>query len=643
MSTPNQPQSAGEKARITAHRFCLKIAAETLKPEPVLGLADWCEKNISMPIGAPIPGPWRTDVVPAAVPIYAAWNDPTIREIIIRGPTQTLKSALMINALLYEAATFPGPFAIYQPDKSLARKFSQTRIPEVAAGTRLAPYFQRTARGATGEGGTLSERHFPGGTCKIVGVGDTSALISDPIRVVMIDEITQMTGIDVIGLSNDRMTTFPDARRFIASSPGDEGICPITAEYNRGDRREWNARCSTCGELQPLEWERVHFLPRDPESARYECSGCGVLWHDDDLLQANRAGEYIASAEFKGIASFTLNALASPLISMSHLAREWIDAIEHLEATGEISKVKTFTRSRMAKPWADRTRRLDADEIMRTTAVNYPAEYAPPGVLAITMAVDVQDDRLEVELAGWGIADIADDDLKLIRAVGEAPAETPGETRHALRRWGLGYHTFIGDPSAPEIWRKMHALYKTQIRINKDLALDPNILLIDSGGHYTDRVRDFVAGRGHGRENIFPVKGASQNDAAIVRVSKSRDMLDKYQNSLYLLGTFSIKEIVYRHLSASRHMTSKTKLYNYPRHGKLGYEQPYFEGLTSEEKINRRNRDGQVRAAWVCAEGRNNEPLDLACYNYAAIRILGGAEYLARRREIIDLKTASSR
>lgn len=641
-------ESAGARARLRAHRAVCAAAADALRPEPVLPLPEWCARNIDMPLSSPLPGPMDAGAVPAALPIYRAWTDPAVREIIIRGPTQTLKSQLMICALLYEAATFPGPFAVYQPDKALARRFSQTRIPEVAAHTRLAPYFQRTARGSESDGGTIAERHFPGGTCKIVGVGDRSALVSDPIRIAFIDEINLMAGVDVVGMTNDRLSTFPDRRRFIASSPGDFGVCAITAEFQRGDQREWNARCphDGCGELQPLEWERVHFHPRDPDSARYECAGCGALWDDDELLRANRAGEFVAAQPFAGIASFALNALANPMLSLSHLAREWIDAYQHMEHTGDLLKIKTFTRSRMALPWKDKDRRLDAAEIQRTTAVKYPpGGRAPDGVLAAVLAVDTQDDRLEAEVSGWALAPIGHDDLKMRRALRDTdPPAASDEPRWTLKRFGLGYHVLVGDPSAPQIWAQLNELYNTPIRLTdgaKPVAIRPSVMFVDSGGHYTDRVRDFVAGRGPGRENIFPVKGANTNDAPLVRATRSRDMLERYANTLIFIGTFGAKEIVYRHLAASRHLPSKTKLYNYPRGGGLNYTDRYFDGLTAEEKINRRDRNGQVRAAWVCADGKANEPLDLAVYGYAAIRHLGGVDYLLRRQKLIGARIAA--
>lgn len=643
---PATPSAAGDTARLAAHRAVCAAAADALRPEPILTLPAWCAANIDMPLSSPLPGPMDAAAVPAALPIYECWTDPAVREIVIRGPTQTLKSQLMICALLYEAATFPGPFAVYQPDKALARRFSQTRIPEVAAHTRLAPFFQRTARGSDGDGGTIAERHFPGGTCKIVGVGDRSALVSDPIRIAFIDEINLMAGVDVVGMTNDRMSAFPDRRRFIASSPGDHGVCAITAEWQRGDQREWHAVCphAECREAQPLDWRRVQFHPREPDSARYECAGCGALWDDDDLLAANRAGHYVAAADFHGVASFALNALANPMLSLAHLAREWIDAYEHMETTGDLLKLKTFTRSRMALPWKDDNRRLDATEIQRTCAIRYPPDCAPSGVLAAVLAVDTQDDRLEAEVVGWGLAPVEHDDLKMRRALRDAPPDASTATRWTLRRYGLGYHVFVGDPSAPAIWNQLNALYDTPIPLTPDgrVAIKPSVMFVDSGGHYTDRVRDFVAGRGVGRENIFPVKGANTNDAPLVRASRSRDMLERYQNSLIFIGTFGAKEIVYRHLAASRHMPARTKLYNYPRGGLLGYTDRYFDGLTSEEKINRRDRNGQVRAAWVCADGRANEPLDLATYSYAAIRHLGGVDYLLRREKLIGQRLADA-
>lgn len=614
----------------------LSAIADAVRPVRVETLRTWVENHVVMPTGSPIPGPFRVDHVPAAVEIYDAWDDPAVREIIVRGPTQTLKSALMINTVLYECSVNPGPFVLLQPDKALAKNFAQVRIPDIAVNTALEPYFPKVGRGAAG--GTIAERIFPGGTLKIVGVADISALISHSFRLVIIDEIEKMdTAIDVVGQTNSRMTTYVDARRLIASTPGLEGMCRITKEYERGDMREWHAACPECGELQQLDWYKVKYAKSDPSSARYECAHCEEMWDEGLLREANRNGSYVAQKEFSGIASFTMNALANPFVTMERLAREYIEANRIASDVADISRVRTFTQERRAVPFADKNRRLDAVDVQVGTAVNYPSrDFIPEEVVAATMAVDVQDDRLEWEIAGWAVAEVAEDDLKSLKSLGDLNSVGSSQgKRYAIRRYGLGYGKLPGDPTARGVWEELTLIYNTPLYLNARLALKPSIMFVDSGGHCTDAVRDYVAGRGRGVDEIYPVKGATKSDDAIFRISQSRDMLEKYANQLVLIGSFAAKEVVYRLLSTSRHQKAPSKFYSYPRDESRGYDLGYFEGLTSEEKILHRNSDGHVKPKWVVMQGRNNEPLDLAVYNLAAIGFLGGPNYLLGKREVL--------
>ena len=52
------------------------------------------------------------------------------------------------------------------------------------------------------------------------------------------------------------------------------------------------------------------------------------------------------------------------------------------------------------------------------------------GVVLITAGVDVQDDRLEVELVGWGRDE---------------------------ESWSVDYRTLYGDPSSPGVWGELDA------------------------------------------------------------------------------------------------------------------------------------------------------------------------------------------
>ena len=393
-----------------------------------------------------------------------------------------------------------------------------------------------------------------------------------------------------------------------------------------------------------MEWGQVKFADRQPETAEYECSACGAMWGEGGLREANRGGKYVAEREFRGIASFRLNALANPWKTMEELVREWVDAVEILESRGDISRVRTFVMNRKAEPWSDRRTRLDAEEVYRTCRVRYPKTHAPEGVVAVVMVVDTQDDRLEYELAGFGVQEVGEDDLKSLRALGDGDIERGAAQRLAIRRWGLGYGVIHGDPSCgPDkgVWQELNEIYSRKIELGDDVQILPQLMLVDSGGHQTAAVRDFVAGRGPGgsKENIFPIKGATKREDGIFRKSLSREQWEKFGNDLYLIGTYAAKEVLHRFIGASRHQPAKTRFYSWPTGDVLGYDLGYFQGLCSEQKVMRQTRTGHLVPEYQVADGLRNEPWDLCVYALAGVHILGGIEYLKRRRaQVVELK-----
>jgi phage terminase large subunit GpA-like protein len=63
-----------------------------------------------------------------------------------------------------------------------------------------------------------------------------------------------------------------------------------------------------------------------------------------------------------------------------------------------------------------------------------------------------------------------------------------------------------------------------------------------------------------------------------------------------------------------------------------GYDEKYFEGLTSEVKVTKMVK-GRPQTEWKLKTGMRNEPLDIRVYNMAAIEIMNpNFEVLKKRK-----------
>lgn len=82
----------------------------------------------------------------------------------------------------------------------------------------------------------------------------------------------------------------------------------------------------------------------------------------------------------------------------------WSDVMqEWLEAQGDPEREKVVVNTRFGEAY-ERKGNFESHEQFMRRRENYGAEL-PEGVLLLTAAVDVQDNRLEYEICGWGMAE----------------------------------------------------------------------------------------------------------------------------------------------------------------------------------------------------------------------------------------------
>jgi len=124
---------------------------------------------------------------------------------------------------------------------------------------------------------------------------------------------------------------------------------------------------------------------------------------------------------------------------------------------------------------------------------NRQVTLVPEGVVVLTAGVDVQDDRLEVEVVGWG----------------------RGE-----ESWSVDYRVLHGDPAKADVWRQLDDMLQVVYEHQAGLRLRITATCIDTGGHHTQQAYIFVKPRQVRR--VWAVKGMNQPGRAVVgRPSKA--------------------------------------------------------------------------------------------------------------------------
>ena len=547
--------------------------------------------------------------------------------VTVMAATQVLKSELLLNVVFYFMHQDPIPILFIQPTQDAAASFVKERFnPTVDVMPALRGIVQ-SPRAGTNEN-TLTHRDFPGGNIDFVGAHSPLDLASRPRPIIVSDEINKFPVSagdegDPLALAEERASTFVEIGRakFVRTcSPTIKGECRIGREYDASDRRQCFVACPHCGYEQILTWAHVRWekiladgtatwdvLPGQvvrehrPGTAAIACGadGCGAIWTEEERKDALRALEHAPDygwrqtkpflccgekqdpeawddagrslcrhcgerSSYDGHAGFR----ASKLYSIRHKLSALV--VEFRNARGSPELMKKFTNTGLAEQWeAVGGAGLDGSKFI-DRAEAYGPDDLPEGVRAVTGFCDVQGDRLEVQLVGWG----ADEEA-----------------------WPFVYEVVREDPAQTAAWVELDALLARSFKTRDGRTLRISAFGIDTGGGHTAQVYSYC--RRRARRRIFPCKGMS-GPKPLWPTTASQS---KYNEKLYMLGVDSGKEQIYARLRIAE---PGPGFIHFPADDAFGEQ--YFLMLTAERREVHK-RAGQTYAKWVPIRDRN-EALD---------------------------------
>jgi phage terminase large subunit GpA-like protein len=561
------------------------------RPPPDITVSEWSDRyrRLSAESSAS-PGRFRTEMVEYMREPMDMVGKPGVRRITLMTSAQVGKSTVIENVIGYFIHQDPCPILHVSPTLDSMKMFSKERLAPMIRDTPALRGIVKDAR-ARDSGNTLASKTFPGGHIAMVGSNAPAGLASRPIRVVVADEVDRFdssagTEGDPINLAVKRTTTFWNRVIIFVSTPGNKSTSRIEPEFLRSDQRYRWCPCPHCGEYQRLVWSQVQWDEGQPDTARYICEHNGCVWDDQDRNRAVRAGEWRAEKPFNGNVGYHLSQLYSPFAPLADGVRDFLDS------KGNPELLKTWVNTFLGETWEERGKRLEWSDLMDHREDYDTRDNIPEDVTLVTGAVDIQDDRAEVEFVGWG------DDAQ---------------------SWSLGYHKVYGDPSTPEFWQDLRDVLSETFMHPLLGEMVPRSIAIDSGGHYTTSVYKFT--------QVVPrtvaIKGVSGAGKPIV----GRPLKNTLGNARVLpLGVDTIKELVVARLKITD--PDSAGYCRFPAH----YDDDYFRGMTAEE-LRTTYYKGFPKNEWVKIRPRN-EPFDLRVYNVAALEMLQ-VDLNAQRREAL--------
>jgi len=404
------------------------------RPPERLNVWQWAERAIVLSERtSPFPGRYRHEITPYCCGPMEAITDRRTKTVILVFCTQSGKTQnLIIIPAAYTLAQDPGPALIILPNEPMARSFSETRLRPVFDDS---PEIEKLKPTDT-DRYKLLEMHFTRSTLNLIGSNSPANLAQRPIRYLFGDEIDKYPPAnereaDGLSLGLERTKAFWNCSRVLSSSPTTpDGN--IWRWWNRSDQGHFLIACPHCGKKQKLifglttEYDLFSSIvprpPGPPENlyrlkwpkdcaiseldgrAWYECIKCKGKIYDRDKLAAIQKGTWTPAARSDGVAGFHLNALSVPWIRFGEIAAEFLRAKRYPD------QLQNFYNSWLALPWdaiAQGTDTIKLSDIMQTAntenASSYLVNTCPPGVVFLTVGIDVQAHEIYYVVRGWGL------------------------------------------------------------------------------------------------------------------------------------------------------------------------------------------------------------------------------------------------
>ena len=567
---------------------------EGLRPEQPLTVSEWADKHRRLSSKASAePGPWRTNRTPyLREPMDCLSSTSPVQRVVMMFAAQTGKTEAGANWLGYVIDHAPGPMLLVQPTVEMAKRLSKQRLESLITETpvlaeKIAPSRSRDS------GNTMFAKDFPGGMMLLTGSNSATGLRSTPCRYIFCDEIDAFPSDvdgegDPVSLAEKRATTFARRKILLTSTPTVKDFSRIEAEYERSDQRRFYVPCPCCSVMQWLKWPQLKWENNEPATAAYECEVCHERFAEIHKPAMLRNGEWRATAPSNGkTAGFQLSGLYSPLGWLS-----WADMVDDfLRAKADAPMLKSFVNTRLAETWEeDFASKVSADGLL-DRCEHYEAAMVPEGGLALTVGVDVQDNRLAISVWAWG-------------------REEEG--------WLLDHQEIYGDPSRQELWKQLDEVVLREWPHAVGPAMRPDVVAIDSGGHFTAEVYQYA--RERARQGVVAIKGQSQRGKPPIGKGSKVDVNHQGRTLkrgavVYLVGGDTVKTTLFGRLKHNEQGAGFL-------HFHMGTTGEYFEQLTAEKQVLRYNRGGFPTREWVKKPSARNEALDCLVYAYAALNLM---------------------
>lgn len=620
---------AASKTQLEHFRGKLKHQLKLTKIKPYTLGSDYARKNfriMSEAKGATT-GPWKPRRW--QIDISDAYTCIDYHEITWLKPSRTGASKIALSAITQCVDELKQNTLMYQPDDGDSEHFVKTEVdPLYQRLAVLQPIKLKNSK----KYDTLIQKQFAGNIWHFLGGNTPKNYRRLSVDLVIIDELAAFLAEigkdgDARSLARTRITESPLGKLICQSSPLVMPGCQITAAFNDADFQfKFYVPCPKCAHTQYMDfWEdgskgirwdqETKGLSRikRARTACYRCTNpeCEAEHSYYEMQQAIELGRWETEdrkhwlergkvtnkkgqrTERRWHIGFQSNCFMSPAFSFEQFADEYLKAAKQME-NGREGPMKTLHQNRLGRAWVENTSvtNINYRTIKHKNAIRYPDDGTfPEQIVASTMAVDVQGDRLEALDVGWA----------------------EGEECYAMRHTVIPGDTYRGEPW-PALAELLRERRENPFKTETGREIPPFLVGIDHGGHWKEAVEQFCIDEGP-REHLA-IKGELGVDEMISKFPRKPQQSGCW---LVMNATDTAKVLLFKRTDYARdkELWVNPGCVNFPKDDQEGYEnfdERFYKQFASESRII--NPNGKIE--WKVS-GRN-EILDLMVMNLCLIK-----------------------
>lgn len=389
-----------------------------LVPPRRLSVSEWAGETIRLPSDTAEPGFYNPDRAPYQREILdAAGPQSPTREITLVFGAQMGKTLTEMIVMAYYIKEVPMPQIFAFSDDGMIRRFVKTKFNPFLLSNPVIN--EQLGRGQKTKGDTLTEKQYAGGTLYFIPANVETKLRSSSAAIIIMDEEDtydsnlQGNG-DPVDLIKKRANTYHDRRKIMHSSTPLNGDSHILNNLDLSTHEMYYVPCPHCHASITLEWEYMKWETdasgKQVTKVWMECPECGKTIHNSDktwMLDPANGAKWVATnpdapPEQRG---FFLPTLYAPVgwLGWQNIVQEYVNAMNSTIEQRD-SRLVSFYNSVLCRQYKG----SDIDPPKATELASrfmdspYRRGVIPSWVGMLTTGSDVQKNRIETTVVGWG-------------------------------------------------------------------------------------------------------------------------------------------------------------------------------------------------------------------------------------------------